>query len=164
MKKETIILTILLIISVIYAIYTYWPYLPKFKSQKAAAPAAQVVAAAPAGAGSAEAAGKAKAIKPAEIKLVDPFSRRIAVHSKMEQAAAAAAVAAQPSHPESKPVIPKLEGIWVDDAGRRIAFISGQSATVGAQVLGWRVTSILRDRVVIRKGSEYEILKMEGKL
>jgi len=44
-----------------------------------------------------------------------------------------------------------------------VAFISGQTVNLGGEVLGWTVTSIQQDRVVLEKGSREKILKMEEK-
>ncbi|PIS28113.1 hypothetical protein COT42_09020 [Candidatus Saganbacteria bacterium CG08_land_8_20_14_0_20_45_16] len=85
----------------------------------------------------------------------NPFARRISVYTKDE-------LAAQPPGTEEVRVLePKLEGIWLS-ATTKVAFISGQSLSQGGQVFGWRVSQILRDRVILYKDGIVKVLKLEG--
>lgn len=155
------ILTVLVVIFVIYGLFTYLPSLLKMGGGKPAVKKAPVVASQAATAAS----GEAATVKETKPKLetppaVDPFARRVTVWTKGEIEEQAAEAASRPAGPN--PEDPQLEGIWVD-SGRRVAFISGQTVNLGGEVLGWTVTSIQQDRVVLEKGSREKILKMEEK-
>jgi hypothetical protein len=154
------VLTILLIIAVAYGLFTYWPNIQKAFYR---APVKKIVTPSPASAGapvSPETMVPTKEVTESAAKFVDPFARRIEVRSKAEDAQIAADAAKYQSG--ERPIGPVLEGIWVD-SGRRVAFISGQTLMVGGEIMGWQVTSILSDRVVLEKDSETKTLKMEAK-
>lgn len=92
--------------------------------------------------------------EPKKIKLVDPFTVRVALRSKVE-----------PEKPDQKDVRvlpdPVLEGIWVD-TDMKVAFISGQALIEGGKVLGWTVKRITKTHVLLVKGGRRKILKLEG--
>lgn len=160
MSRQKVLIA-LVVIFVAYAILTYLPSLLKIGGSKPALKKAAVPLSQPVAAASAEAApGKAAKNELETPPAVDPFARRINVWTRAEIEEQAAEAARRPAGPN--PEDPKLEGIWVD-SGRRVAFISNQTVNVGGQVLGWTVTSIERDRVVVEKNFRVKILKMEGK-
>jgi hypothetical protein len=170
--KRQVVLLMLLIAALGYAVYSYWPlfsvYLPELG--KAAPPEARVagvkiaepaekpaLAPGPAPAVRKEEKG-AKAEKPVreeKVELIDPFSLRISVLPK-------SAVKSMEEKKGAKIADePELEGIWVD-SGMRVAFISGQALTEGAVVLGWRVQRITKTEVLLVKGKQKKILRLEA--
>ncbi len=153
------ILAILVIILAVYGLVVYWPLITGMLAPKKAGPAVAAPAIRPGTASTDPTAAKAESDKLEIPPAVDPFARRVAVYTKADIAEQAAKAAL---HPGTAPVGPKLEGIWVD-SGRRVAFISGQTVGPGEKIMGWTVTSILRDQVVLQRGSESKILKMEEK-
>ena len=93
-----------------------------------------------------------QAVKQKKTKLADPFSLRVSVRRKDGTG--------QEEELENVTLAPSLEGIWVS-RGTRVAFISGQAVNVGGTVLGWRVVGITQNQVVIKRGNESKILKLE---
>jgi hypothetical protein len=169
-----IIIILLLFASLVYATVTYWPLIAPFvpyKPPTQSAVTAPVVkpAAKPAGTSSAEAAEKPpepldEIVTPTiEVKLIDPFALRIDVKTRAEEPLPAVKLPGPESEkPAVKPAEPKLEGVWID-SGMRVAFISGTSLPVGGTILGWKVTSINKERVILQKGSLTKTLKVEGR-
>lgn len=157
--RQTIILGALFIV-LILASFTLIPKKQKPQKLDSAPPAAALLPSREAASAEAPAkTAKPEAIPtPPEVKLIDPFALRISVGKREEVPPALEAAPAN----APKPVELKLEGIWVD-ARMKVAFISGQSLPVGESIGGWRVTSISKDRVILRKGSENKILIMEEK-
>ncbi len=154
------LLIVAAVLMVAFGVYTYWPSLQNWGRGKTDQKGPAASAALPAATASPESAALMAARSVVETPpSVDPFARRVAVYTKAEIAERAAEAAKQPA---GKPSEPKLEGIWVD-SGRRVAFISSQAVSVGGQVMGWTVTSIMQDRVVLVKNSQVKILKMEEK-
>ncbi len=96
----------------------------------------------------------------AETELVDPFSYRLAVRKKVSVAPSVGS-GGSPT-PTEAPLVngPLLQGIWVDE-GMEIAFISGQTVNEGGTVLGWRVSSITKNYVVLTKDGKSRTLKLE---
>ena len=168
---RTVILIIALLASLSYAAFTYWPVLfPSYNPK----PAVQAGFGAlgqpsPQPANPQEPAlptveAKAPPIvlpPPPDIKLVDPFALRINVRRPGEEPVKTAASPVSPVS-EEKPRIPKLEGIWWD-VDMKVAFISGQAVPTGGSIMGWKVVTIAKDHVTIRKGSSTKVLKMEEK-
>jgi hypothetical protein len=157
-----IILTLILLATVIYAGFTYWPVVSPLIFKPRPAPVIAPTSKPSGKTTTAEAVAKKidlfeLAAPTAEVKLVDPFSLRITVKSKEEPPPPAA-----PGEPKPKPAEPKLQGIWLD-SGTKVAFISDQVVAPGGTVMGWKVTSILEDRVTLQKGSSTKILKLEGR-
>lgn len=156
----------LLVASLGYAIYTYWPLVsPYLPGLPKARPAITAPAAAPSPTPtlpiiSPEAEETEIIVPTQEVKLIDPFALRIGVKTRAEEPLPTPAAPAAAAKPGAPPVEPKLEGVWID-AERKIAFISGQALSVGGKVLGWKVVSIARDRVVLKKGSAAKTLKLE---
>jgi len=161
-----VILIVLLILSLGFALYTYWPqissYLPK--PEKGKSPEiSKAVTSTTIAISSFLPTSELQAFpgQPSEevkkIELSDPFSLRVNVKRKVLESK-------PPEKPEErlKPAEPVLEGIWID-SGMRVAFISGQALGVGSKIMGWKVTSITRDQVVLERGSQVKILRMEGK-
>jgi hypothetical protein len=165
-----IILILILFATLAYATFTYWPLIaPLVPLKPAAKPAATAPVAAPAAARSAEAAAKApepldEIVAPTiEVRMIDPFALRIEVKTRAEEPLPVVRLPGpEPDRPAVKPVEPKLEGIWVD-SDMRIAFISGQSLSVGGTIMGWKITSISKERVILQKGSLTKTLRVEGK-
>jgi hypothetical protein len=160
MKRNNWLLLLLLVIIVGYALYAYWPFI--FKPGIGVTPIVQPAVPIPVteeNSGEVSATQELKLSK--EMNLINPFARRIAVLSKAEIDASKSQAPAQPQPGEVKIKTPHLEGIWVD-SGMRVAFISGQTLSVGGQVLGWKVTKILKDSVVLLKDGNYKVLKMEA--
>jgi hypothetical protein len=157
--NRQVVLFIVALAVLAYGIFTYWPAV---SSRLFSRPAAvkTVTAQLPALPTSPEAktAGTPEVAalpSTSEVRLVDPFVLRIAVRKKVEEPGG--------SPPEAvKPPEPQLEGVWID-AGMKVAFISGQALLPGGKIMGWTVTSILKDSVVLQKGSTVKILKMEAK-
>jgi len=162
-----VILIVLLILSLGFALYTYWPqissYLPKPEKAKLPEVSKVVTSTTVAGPSTTLPTSESQALseQPSgevkKVELSDPFSLRINVKRKVIESKA-------PEKPEEKPkpAGPVLEGVWID-SGMRVAFISGQALGVGSKIMGWKVTSITKDRVVLEKGSQVKILRMEGK-
>lgn len=148
-----IIIIFVFIACLLFAVYTYWPKKTETK-QVIKPPAATTII---------TEESQAKQITElevsapsAEVKLVDPFSLRLPVRKK-----------ATPTDNANPPATiqvatPQLEGIWVD-SGMRVAFISGQSLSVGDTIMGWRVAAIYSSQVVLQRGSETKTLKLEAK-
>ncbi|MCU0641123.1 MAG: hypothetical protein MUC35_03420 [Candidatus Margulisbacteria bacterium] len=165
-----IAIILILLATLAYATVTYWPLLqPYLPKSQPARPAVTTPAPGPVAAASREAAAKKKeevddlVMPTAEVRLIDPFALRIEVKTRAESPLPLLPTSpADPSKPVVKPVEPHLEGVWID-AERKIAFISGQSYSVGGVVLGWKVTAIGKDRVTLQKGSAIKTLKVEGK-
>lgn len=159
------ILYIILAVVLGYAAYTYWPLVsPYFPGapQGVSQPPVPAVTIPPAAVKStpeAQAAVSAEAHPTREVtmQIVDPFVLRVSVRKKVE-AVPGATITTIPAPPAE----PKLEGVWIDPQ-MRIAFISGQALPVGGTILGWRVTSIQKDRVLLQKESAVKILRMEEK-
>ena len=165
MAKQ-IILILIMFATLAYATFTYWPLIaPLFPAKPAAKSAVSAPMVAPIGTTSVESAVNKPAeideivVPTAEVKLLDPFALRIEVKTRAEEPLP---VVKPPGPEPAKPVEPQLEGIWID-ADRRIAFISGQALSVGGAVLGWKVSSIGKERVILQKGSLTKTLKVEGK-
>ena len=111
-------------------------------------------------------AGGTTTLPPKEerVKLIDPFALRVAVVSKQEaEEAAKRAKERREEEPAKRPDEPKLEGIWIG-SGLKAAFISGQVMTEGGIIMGWRVSRINPDSVVLRKGSATKVLKLGGEI
>ncbi|MDD4178468.1 MAG: hypothetical protein PHH14_00240 [Candidatus Margulisbacteria bacterium] len=163
MARRLLIIALLLV-SLGYACYTYWPVLfptPKAVPAVSSAPAPG----APAGqAASMEANQLAQQelemfLPTIEAKMADPFAIRTTVLAKAE-APPPSEENTRPGEKRAAPPEPKLEGIWYEN-DLKVAFISGQTASVGNQVMGWTVTSISKERVVLQKGSATKTLKLE---
>jgi hypothetical protein len=163
-----IIIVILLIASLGYALYTYWPmlspYLPKMQKAK---PSITAPAAAPSSREAVPQLATKEAeefqiyVPTVEVKLVDPFAVRVEVKTRAEVPLPLPTIGGE-EKPAVKPVEPKLEGIWVDSE-MKVAFISGQALPAGGTILGWKVVSISKEKVVLQKGSATKTLRLEGK-
>lgn len=157
-KLRQILIAVILLATVGYALFTYWP------RPKRAAPAAPVATATVAATSTTEAAPKTNLFElpapTAEVTLVDPFALRITVIRKEEEPSPSPTLS--PTEKPKPPVEPKLQGIWLD-SGMRVAFISDQYVQVGGKILGWKVVSIDKDRVILQKGSTEKILRLEEK-
>lgn len=165
--SRTKILAVILLFSVAFAAYTYWPlyslYFPKtemeapetFAADKAEETAAAVTC---------EAAPEKKtAAKPKkEIKLVDPFSLRIAARTIAEIEEAKKKLEEAKKEDENKKKITplRLEGVWISPK-LRIAFISGQALPLGGMVRGWTVARIFSNQVLLVKNRSSKILELK---
>jgi hypothetical protein len=160
--NRKIIFLLVLLAALSFAGYIYLPRLirpaPVQRSALTALPASVV---APASAGSSETAAKQLpafdeiVVPTEEAKIIDPFSLRIEVLPRV----------AEPAEPAAdslsvKPVEPQLEGIWIGP-NMRIAFISGQAASIGGEIMGWRVSVINKESVILQKGLQTKLLKVE---
>lgn len=165
-----IAIILILFASLGYAVFTYWPAIaPLVPLAPKAKPALTAPAAVPIVVPTREAAAAEKeeideiVLPTYEAKMIDPFALRIEVKTRAEEPLP---VVKEPGHapegPVVKPAEPQLEGVWID-ADMRVAFISGQSLPVGGTVMGWKVTSIGKERVILQKGSLTKTLKVEGK-
>lgn len=163
----------LLVVSLILLLYTYWPILSPYLTKSGAkipaeapqpteTPVPTTVSLPSEEARSPEVAETKILSASAEEKaiLTDPFALRVAKKSKFKETSVPEAP------PEEKPAVKAvglvLEGIWVD-SNMKVAFISGQALGIGDNILGWKVTSISKDQVVLSNGSATKILKMGGK-
>jgi hypothetical protein len=160
MNRQIVLFIVVLAVAA-YGIFTYWPAVSSrlFYRPAAVKTAAQLPALPTSPEAKTAGTPEAAALPPtSEVRLVDPFVLRIAVRKKVEEPGAPGA-----APPEAvKPPEPQLEGVWID-AGMKVAFISGQALIPGGKIMGWTVTSILKDSVVLQKGSTVKILKMEEK-
>jgi hypothetical protein len=153
MNKKIVWFSIL-VASLIFGLYTYWPMRAKTMTVlKETLPAIPLVA---------PEAVSPEATRPESpgktlLKLVDPFSLRINVKSKITEST-------HPAPPSEKVIVnePVLEGIWID-SGARVAFFYGPTHSVGENIFGWSLVSITRDSVVLEKGSATKKLKLEEK-
>ena len=162
MQRKAIII-ILLLIAVGYAGYVYFPRGKKTTPTAVTMTMASTTTLAqPA---TKEAAAEAKAAKAPtpEAALSDPFAVRVPVKGLAKETPAEAPSPGQPETSGEAVKIPEpvLEGIWIGPESK-VVFISGQSLTEGGGVLGWRVTSISKNRVVLVKGGRTKILKLGG--
>jgi hypothetical protein len=152
-KQSNWIVIMLLIVALIYLAITFWP---NILGRKDTGPAQPVTAAAPEPKlATVEAVRKIRLSR--EMNLGNPFARRVSAMRKSELEK----IKSTPPVEPTKPIVPVLEGVWVD-SGMRVAFISGQTILIGGRVLGWRVVEILKDQVVLEKGGAYKTLKMEA--
>lgn len=162
-----IIIVILLIASLCFALYTYWPmlssYLPAMQKAKPAITAPAVTSRPETATQMAtKEAEEFEIIVPTvEVKLVDPFAVRVEVKARAEEPLAPPTIGGE-EKPAVKPVEPALEGIWVDSE-MKVAFISGQALPLGGTIMGWKVISISKEKVVLQKGFATKTLKLEGK-
>lgn len=167
-----ILIGLILAVSLAYVAFTHWPgrvpFFPGNLAKAKSVPAAQSSApAAPTTPGSQE-TEKADLdllyLPTREVRAVDPFALRIGVKRREELPPPPPEDKASgtPATSTAKPVEPKLEGIWVD-SGMKVAFISGQALTVGSEILGWRVSGISREQVIMTRGLRTKILRLEGK-
>jgi hypothetical protein len=166
------ILVVVLALAAGIGVYTYWPLIAPYLPKESQPPIAVVTAAAttttappPVAEATPEAASPEASIATAEAaipepRFIDPFALRTALKSKYVPGPAAPGPPGQ-EKPAVKPSQPKLEGIWVDSS-MRVAFISGQALNTGGTIMGWKVTSISKDRVTLQKGRSVKILRMEG--
>jgi len=169
--SRRIILLILMLGALGWAVYTYRPivspYFSRPKTQTVSVTQTTVVTTTTAAKASpAEKAKVTTTLPPKEgkVRLVDPFAVRVAVVSKQEaEEAARRAKERKEEAPLKKPDEPKLEGIWIG-SGLKAAFISGQVMTEGGIIMGWRVSRINPDSVVLRKGNAVKILKLGGEI
>lgn len=164
------ILVIVLALAVGIGVYTYWPLIAPYLPKESQPPIAVVTAAAttttappPVAEATPEASMPTAEAAAPEPRFIDPFALRTALKSKYVPGPAAPAAPGPPGQekPAVKPSQPKLEGIWVDSS-MRVAFISGQALNTGGTIMGWKVTSISKDRVTLQKGRSVKILRMEG--
>ena len=161
MNKKTLILIGLLVVVLAFAVCTYLPIweqiFGKPSSRTGSLPAPilpfSVLA-------SGEVVANAGSMTSAEAKLIDPFSYRIAVRKKASSPPSVSP--GGPSAPAEEPRAdePVLQGIWVDE-GMEVAFISSQTMNEGGTVLGWKVSSITKNYVVLIKGGKSRTLKLE---
>jgi hypothetical protein len=174
--KKTAILALLLIAVLAFAFYSYWPALSSFfiePPQPGAVITAPIMVSpdlslltsttVPPAKRVVERLGKIitdkKSEKEKNHQLVDPFDLRVAVRRKVPETGIP--LLGKPKEPP-RPQEIRLEGIWID-AGMKVAFISSQALQVGEKIRGWTVSSILKDRVLLEKGSQIKILRMEEK-
>jgi hypothetical protein len=167
--KRQILLVVLLLAVLGYAAYTYWPvlvaYFPDLIPQQATVKPGAKPAAVPAQttttqAQAAEAVeetaeAEARIEKPKTEKLVDPFMLRVRVTDKTR------VTPVEEKKEVVKPPEPKLEGIWID-SDMKIAFISGQALIENGRIMGWTVKRISKTQVLLVKGKDTKILKLEG--
>ena len=88
-------------------------------------------------------------------EIVDPFMLRINAVKSGKKAAA-------PQIPGLvvSVIEPQLEGIWADEH-LKVAFISGQTASEGGKIMGWKVARIQKSSVILSKNGKQKILKLE---
>jgi hypothetical protein len=166
-----IIIGLLLALSLAYAALTYWPlltpYLPGPIPSPKLAPAAP--APTPVALLTREATAQEKSdidllyLPTREVRSIDPFALRVEIKKRaiLPPPPPEADKSGTPA-PTVKPIELHLEGVWVD-SGMKVAFISGQTLSVGGTILGWRVSSINREQVVLTKGTQTKIMRVEGK-
>ncbi|MFA4843503.1 MAG: hypothetical protein WC632_00965 [Candidatus Margulisiibacteriota bacterium] len=164
-----IMIGVILAVSLAYAAFTYWPLLASYLPGTVPSPKPALVAPAPAAVPTQEIQAAEKNdidllyLPTLEVKAIDPFALRIEIKRREElPPPPEAETPGAPAAPAAKPVEPKLEGIWVD-SGMQVAFISGQALTMGSKILGWRVSSISKEQVVLTRGTQTKILRVEGK-
>ncbi|OGC24383.1 hypothetical protein A2291_02535 [candidate division WOR-1 bacterium RIFOXYB2_FULL_42_35] len=146
-NKQTILVGLLVVV----IIYALWPTI--FNSgKKTAIPVKTTVTQPPLLDKSTEVVVQEEVVD--DTRLTDPFSLRTSAQRKD-------AVSETSGKKEGND--PVLEGIWVSE-GTRVAFISGQTANVGGEVAGWRVTGISKTKVWLMKGNETKILELEAQL
>lgn len=166
-----IILFVLMLGALGWAVYTYRPIVTPYFSRPKVQPVAVTRPTAVTTTTAAKMIPTPKAevtttLPPKEerVKLIDPFALRVAVVSKQEaEEAAKRARERKEKEPAQKPNEPKLEGIWIG-SGLKAAFISGQVMTEGGIIMGWRVSRINPDSVVLRKGRTTKVLKLGGEI
>ncbi len=166
-----IILVVLMLGALGWAVYTYRPIVSPYFLRPGTQPMAvtqttvvTTTTAAKAAPVKKEAVTTTLPPKEEKARLVDPFALRIAAVSKQEaEEAAQRAKAKSEAEPARRLDEPKLEGIWIG-SGLKAAFISGQVMTEGGIIMGWRVSRINPDSVVLRKGSAVKILKLGGEI
>lgn len=90
--------------------------------------------------------------------LTDPFSIRLSVKRMDEEVPAKGGASSELEDQKEL----RLEGVWYD-SGMKVAFISGQALLTGGEILGWRVATILKETVILERGSQVKILRMGGK-
>jgi hypothetical protein len=165
--SRTKILVIILLFSVAFAAYTYWPlyslYFPRTEIEAPETVADEKIETEQAAATSeVEPKKKTAAKSKKEIRLVDPFSLRIAARTKAEiEEAKKKWEEAKKEQENKKKIVPlRLEGVWISPK-LRIAFISGQALPLGGLVRGWTVARIFSSQVLLVKNRSSKILELE---
>lgn len=165
-----ILIGLILAVSLAYVAFTYWPgRAPIFPGNLSRDKSVAVVQTLTLAAGATMETREAERadidllyLPTHEVRAIDPFALRIGVKRREELPPPEAESPGTPAAPTAKPVEPKLEGIWVD-SGMKVAFISGQALTTGSKILGWHVSSISREQVIMTRGSQTKILRLEEK-
>ena len=162
MKRQAVILVVL-IAALGYLGYVYWPILSSYVAgpaqkgpelrKEAASKTTTTIARAEAGSATQEVEEDEESKAAEKIKLVDPFSVRITIKTDEPAKIPEKEVRTVPD--------PVLEGIWVD-SDMKVAFISGQALIEGGKILGWTVKRITKTQVLLVKGRQRKILKLEG--
>lgn len=154
-------LIVLLIIALAFAVITYLPIWEQiFGKLSSQTGSFQAPIPPPSIAASGEVGSGIESAPSAEAELIDPFSYRIAVRKKASPSPSAGPGGASAPAEAPKADEPVLQGIWVDE-GMEVAFISGQTVNEGGTVLGWRVSSITKNYVVLTRGGKSRTLKLE---